>query len=303
MKISHKNYSGYKREYFQMRDLLSESYRKFNKPLNWWIGRLDNWRYASFTKSIKENPRYFQENAHLWKSKKGELLGFFISENGKNYFEIQIHPEHKYLEKEILEWILENWAAKKPKIITDIYLWDKERIKLLESFNFKNNGLEAIDFRYNTKNYRIDEKINDEFHVETFSENYNYENHIETQRLAFGRTKNQLNREWFETKCLAPGYSEDWDFSIVDAKGNHLAFCVAWLDERNRIAEIDPVGTHTDYRKLGLAKVVITNCFRQLHKAGIQRAQIIGFSEPAKRLYKSLNPTEEHEIIEFTLTK
>ena len=303
MKIYHKNYSGYKKEYFEMRNLLIESYCISDKPLNWLIGRLDNWRYASFTKNIRENPRYFQDNAHLWKNEKNKLLGFFISENGKNYFEIQIHPEHRYIENEILEWISANWRKNREKIITNIYYWDEDRKIMLESFGFKNHGLEAIDFRYNTANYTTDEKINDDFHFETFSENFNYKNHIETQRLAFGRTKDQLDREWFETKCMAPGYSAAWDFSVVDSKGDHLAFCIAWLDEINKIAEVDPVGTHPNYRKIGLAKAVITNCFIQLNKAGIHNAQIIGFSEPAKRLYRSLNSTEEHEIIEFILNK
>jgi len=94
-----------------------------------------------------------------------------------------------------------------------------------------------------------------------------------------------LNREWFETKCLAPGYSSDWDFIVVDSKGEHLAFCVAWLYTENKIAEIDPVGTHPDFRRKGLAKAVITNCFIKLWKNGIHEAQIIGFSDAAKKLY------------------
>ena len=299
MKIYHKSYSGYKKEYFEMRNLLIESYRISRKPLNWLLGRLDNWRYASFTDKIKENTSYYQENAHLWKNERNELIGFFISENGKSYFEIQIHPKYRFIEKEILEWILKNWAKSKTQIVTNIYAWNEDRIKLLAEYGFENKGLEAVDFCYDTNLYPKNLTIDGDYHFETFSENYNYENHIETQRLAFGRTKDQLNREWFETKCLAPGYSSNWDFIVVDSKGNHLAFCVAWLDADNKIAEIDPVGTHPDYRKKGLAKAVITNCFIKLQKNGIHKAQIIGFSDIAKKLYRSLNPVEEYEILEF----
>lgn len=301
MKTYHKPYSGYKKEYFEMRDLLIESYRISGKPLNWWIGRLDNWRYAAFTDKIEENPRYYQENAHLWRNEKDELIGFFISENGKNYFEIQIHPEYRFIEKEMLEWIIENWVKSKEQVETCIYAWDEDRIKLLTDLGFENKELEAVDFRYETSNYAEGEIIDDDFHFETFSENYNYENHIETQRKAFGRTKDQLNRQWFETKCLAPGYSSDRDFIVVDSKGEHLAFCVAWLDEENKIAEIDPVGTHPDYRRKGLAKAVITNCFIKLHQNGIKKAQILGFTDLTKKLYRSLKPVEEHEILKLDL--
>ena len=130
MNTYHKQYSGYNKEYFEMRSLLSESCKFFTQPFNWWLGRLDNWRFASFTDKIKENPRYYQENAHLWRNENGELIGFFISEDGKSYFEIQVHPDYRFIEKEMLEWVLENWAQTKEKIITCIYGWNENRIKL-----------------------------------------------------------------------------------------------------------------------------------------------------------------------------
>ena len=303
MKTYHKEYSGYKKEFFEMRNLLSESFRRSDKPLNWWLCRLDDWRFASYTKKIRENSRYYQENAHLWRNEEGKLIGFFISEDGKNYFEIQVHPDYKFIEKEMLEWILNNWAQTRDKIVTCIYGWDKKRIRLLTELGFENKGLEAIDFRYDISKYTADEVIDPDNHFETFSDNYNFDNHIETQRLAFNRTKDQLNREWFETKCVAPGYSSDLDFIVVDSKGEHLAFCVAWIDEANQIAEIDPVGTHPDFRQKGLAKAVITNCFLTLRKKGIKEVMIQGFTDVPKRLYRSLKPVEEHEIIRFELTR
>jgi len=303
MKTYHKLYSGYKKEYFEMRNLLSESCKVSDKPLNWWVGRLDDWRFASYTAKIKDNPRYYQENSHLWRNENDELIGFFISEDGKNYFEIQVHPEYRYIEKEMLKWIFGNWAQTRDKIVTCIYGWNEDRAKLLTDCGFESKGLEAVDFRYDTSKYSADEVIDPDYHFETFSDNYNYENHIETQRLAFGRTKDQLNREWFETKCMAPGYSSDLDFIVVDSKGDHLAFCVAWMDKSNQIAEIDPVGTHPDFRKKGLAKAVIKHCFISLQKKGIKKVQILGFTDVPKRLYRSLKPVEEHEIIRFELTR
>ncbi|MFC1887456.1 GNAT family N-acetyltransferase [Candidatus Cloacimonadota bacterium] len=299
MKTINKPYSGYKKEYFQMRDLLIESYRLHPKPLNWLIGRLDNWRYASFTDKIKETPNYYTKNAHLWYTAEGKLAGFFISENGKKGFEIQIHPEHRELEEEILSWVLNNWLKDRGGLYSWAYGWDDRRIGLLESKGFINEGLEAVDFRYDLKIFNEDIKLNAEYQYEKFSDRFNYEEHIETQRLAFNRTKDQLNREWFETKCIAPGYSEDWDFLIANSKGHHITFCVAWIDELNKFAEIDPVGTHPDHRREGLAKAVINHCFVELNKSGYGSAQILGFSDAAKTLYKSLKPVEEYEIYRF----
>jgi len=300
MKLMNNSYNGYKEEYFQMRDLLIESIKHSEKPLNWLIGRLDNWRYSAFTDKIKEDPEYYQNNAHLWRNDEGKLIGYFIIEDGKNYFDVQIDPQYRSIEKDIYSWIVKNLAEKKKKLITSIYSWDENRIKLVSDLGFINKGPLAVDFRYDTEFYLNDLEIGEKYHFETFSDNYNYKNHIETQRLAFGRTKDQLSREWFETKCMAPGYSSDWDFIVVDNKGEHLAFCLAWLDPENMIAELDPVGTHPDHRRKGLAKAVINNCFVKLRNNGINKAQVLGFTDLTKGLYRSLKPVEEYEILQFT---
>ena len=297
--IKHNYYSGYKREYFQMRDLLISSIRKYNKPLNWLIGRLDNWRYASFTKIIREKPWFYQENAHLWKDDLGKLIGFFISENGKDDFELQIDPQYRKIEAEMIGWVLKEWAADKKQLITTVYKYDDFRQKILKKCGFISSEILAVDFRLDTQNYDAPVFLPNGYAIEPFSKRYDYEDHIETQRLAFGRRKDQLDREWFETKVLAPGYDSDWDLMIITPKGKPISFCLAWIDWENKIAEIDPVGTHPDYRRKGFARYLLLNCFFRLNKAGIREAQIIGFSDAAKALYDSLKPARKYNILKY----
>jgi len=299
MKVHHTHYSGYKKDFFDMRNLLIESYGKCDKPLNWLIGRLDNWRFAAFTVMIRKDPQFYQKNAHLWRTENNDLIGFFISENGREYFELQIHPEYRFLEKEMLKWTIENWAQGKNQIITIFYKYDTARIRLFEKYNFECQGVVGFDYRYDTKNYTKGADIDSNFCIEAFSQSYEYENRIETERLTFSR--DSLNREWFETKALAPGYSSDWDLAVVSPDGQVVAFCLAWLDKKNKVAEIDPVGTHPDYRKRGLAKALLTDCFIRLNRNGITKAHIQGFSEPANRLYGSLMPVEKYELLKYSL--
>ncbi len=301
MKIDHTPYSGYEKDYFDMRNLLIGSYKKYEKPLNWWIGRLDNWRFAAFTATIRQMPNFYRENARLWRKDNNDLIGFFISENGKEYFELQIHPEFRFIEEEMLQWVIDNWSKEKKQIVTNIYAHNTSRIKLLEKYKFECQGVVGFDYRYHTENYTKNIDLENNFHIESFSESYDYKNRIETERLTFGR--DSLNREWFETKAIAPGYSSDWDLAVVSSTGQVVAFCLAWLDRENRIAEIDPVGTHPDYRKRGFAKALLTDCFIRLHHNGITKAQIQGFSEAAKKLYSSLTPAETYEILGYRLER
>jgi len=299
MEVTHRNYNGYEKDFFDMRDLLIESYGKYVKPLNWLIGRLDNWRYAALTARIRTEPYFYQRNAHLWRKDHGQLIGFFVSENGKEYFELQVHPDYRSIEEEMLKWVIDNWSTGKNEIVTNIYVHDTARIRLLEKFSFVCQGVVGVDYRYHTKDYVDDVATEDDFRIESFSESYDFESRIESERLTFGR--DSLDREWFETKAIAPGYSSDWDLVVIEPNGQVVAFCVAWLDEENSVAEIDPVGTHPDYRKRGLAKALLTTCFARLNRHGIAKAQIQGFSEPGKNLYRSLMPAEDYEILGYRL--
>ena len=199
----------------------------------------------------------------------------------------------------MLQWVINDWSKGRRQIFTNIYAIDGERTELLGKHGFERRGVVGVDYRYDTSKYVSSVDLSGDFHVEAFSESFDYENRIETERRTFG--KDFLNREWFETKALAPAYSADWDLAIVTSSGRVAAFCLAWLDRENRIAEIDPVGTHPDYRKRGLAKALLTECFIRLQSHGISKAQIIGFSEPARKLYSSLMPVEEHELLEYKL--
>jgi ribosomal protein S18 acetylase RimI-like enzyme len=119
---------------------------------------------------------------------------------------------------------------------------------------------------------------------------------VEATASAFERLS--LDRQWFDTKITAPGYSLDWDFSVIAPEGKHVAFCLAWIDLNNRIAEIDPVGTRAGYRRRGFAKAVVSECFRQLRSVGLDYAYIGSGPEPcpSNRLYESLHPVARFQM-------
>jgi ribosomal protein S18 acetylase RimI-like enzyme len=85
---------------------------------------------------------------------------------------------------------------------------------------------------------------------------------------------------------------------VVSPEGQHVAFALAWIDDQNKVAQIDPVGTHPDFRRRGFAKALLSECFRRLHGAGIHRAYIESGPEPniSNRLYDSLQPVRRYQV-------
>jgi predicted acetyltransferase len=62
------------------------------------------------------------------------------------------------------------------------------------------------------------------------------------------------------------------DLFVVAPNGDYASFCTVWIDERNRYGNIEPVGTHVDNRKLGLARALLLEGFRRMAQHGCNRS-------------------------------
>lgn len=67
-------------------------------------------------------------------------------------------------------------------------------------------------------------------------------------------------------------YRKDLDWIILAPDGTPAACCIMWYDEANGVGELEPVGTHPDYRRLGLGEAVCLSAMRALKAAGATRA-------------------------------
>jgi ribosomal protein S18 acetylase RimI-like enzyme len=93
----------------------------------------------------------------------------------------------------------------------------------------------------------------------------------------------------------APGYRPYLELAVVQDQKVFAAVCFGWIDLRNMVGELEPVGTHPGYRRRGLASAVITEGFHRMASMGIKRAFIASGAEPnpSNRLYESLHPVQK----------
>jgi len=67
---------------------------------------------------------------------------------------------------------------------------------------------------------------------------------------------------------------------------------IMWLDKANRTVEFEPVGTHPDYRRLGLARAMMLHGMHLARAAGATHATVVCLGAPghpkARELYYSL---------------
>jgi GNAT superfamily N-acetyltransferase len=70
------------------------------------------------------------------------------------------------------------------------------------------------------------------------------------------------------------------------------ASTIMWLDEANKTAEFEPVGTHPDHRRLGLGKAMLLHGMHLAREAGANHMTVACLSAPghprARGLYYSV---------------
>jgi ribosomal protein S18 acetylase RimI-like enzyme len=89
---------------------------------------------------------------------------------------------------------------------------------------------------------------------------------VDVHRAAFAPSR--VVPESYRDVMRAWPYRAELDHVAVAPDGSFAAFALGWLDEENRVGELEPVGTHPEHRRLGLATAVCTSTLRALHEAG-----------------------------------
>jgi ribosomal protein S18 acetylase RimI-like enzyme len=80
------------------------------------------------------------------------------------------------------------------------------------------------------------------------------ERRVDVHRAAFAPSR--VVPESYAHVQAAPPYRHELDWVVEAPDGRFAAFALCWLDEENGVAELEPVGTHPDFRRLGLARAV-----------------------------------------------
>ncbi|GFJ92697.1 hypothetical protein Prum_063390 [Phytohabitans rumicis] len=94
-----------------------------------------------------------------------------------------------------------------------------------------------------------------------------------------------------------PGYDPDREIVVEAPDGRIAAFTVYWVDARNRIGHFEPVGTHADFRRRGLARAAMLHAMERMRAAGMTLVTVNHNTDNigARRLYDSIGFTKRHE--------
>lgn len=275
-------------DFLPIRDFLVDTYQIIGKPLNW---RLERWNYARYFvapfrgtyRQEEPNPedslkaiRLWEDTIGVWENDDdGEIVGVVSSES-EQYPElgrafIQRHPQYTHLLAEMLDYAEATFVDKEKNTLKiQIYEYDEPLQALVQERGYRQEAEHPeYDSVFIIK--RLPEpKLPAGYVLQSMAEG----NNIELRREVLGRAFNHTDpSEWasaftYEELQRAPDYRKAQDLYIVGPDGKYVSCCILWYDEKNKMGVLEPVGTHSDFRRKGFGREVVME--------GIRRAAALG---------------------------
>lgn len=303
MKVSNRPFDNVQSDFEKMWRFLQQDYAQKQERFIWLFSRLGDWKYGLWNEK-KYLPSFFHKNAQLWVDGFDQLLGFVLNEDGGNIFFVFTLPGYEYLYADILDWTIQHWGPQYHTLKTEVHEYQEDALTTLERSGFRSKGVVATTRAYDLMATR-DELVQlpPRYRIVNMHENGDFRNKGLLYKNGFDDEEqvSEFDLLRFEYSRENPAYDPRFDFSVVTPEGSHVAGCVGFNDPAYRVAEVEKVCTHNQYRRQGLGEAVIKECFQQLKRCGIRWAYITGYSDEANGLYEKLGPCNRKQWFHYEL--
>jgi GNAT superfamily N-acetyltransferase len=222
----------------------------------------------------------------LW-FEEGQLVAYGWLYRPEATLDWQLHPERREVLDPVLEWAE---AEVEGALVTSAVPEDTAAIETL-----RRRGYTEVDgepwFAHMTR--ELDEleepDVPGGFTLRTVGPG-DVGSRVEAHRSAFAPSR--VTVESYRNVMAAWPYRPELDCIAVAPDGRVASYVLVWYDDANRVGEFEPVGTHRDFRRLGLARAMSLDALRRLREAGGERAIVLCRGDEAypapKLLYESV---------------
>ena len=285
-------------DWWRIRDFILETYSITPVGFIWENRRWEGWRLH------REHPvpvRRLREVVRIWESG-GRIVGVAHPE-GRGDVHLQVHPDFRHLESDMYAWAeerlsLPSQGGKKGRTLTTFaFDYDSPRRRVLSD-----RGWNRLESGGMTRHLRLGGQ-----HIEPtpLIDGYVLRSTRATDDDLTQRMADVINAGFntdihspteihtFMTK--SPTFSHDLNLIAEATDGSFAAHVGGTYDERNRRGIIEPVCTHPDHRRRGLARALIIEMFHLLREVGATDVYVdTGDDDGASAFYESAGFTESY---------
>lgn len=285
-------------DFRRVRSLLIETYPITPVGFNWEIRRWDGLRYYNSDPAL--NPSW-RETIRLWETQEGKIVGVVHPES-QGDAHLELHPDYRQIEEEMVIWAEENLAIPTDdgmhrRLGISVFEYDTPRRLLLESRGYEKRDSGGVFRRMRFGSRPIpDAPIADGYTLRTThpDDDRDCQAIADILNASFKRTFHNAGEFRTFTKHAAC-FRSDLDLVAVAPDGSFGSYVGVPYDETNRIGIFEPVCTHPDHLRKGLARTLMLEGLRRLRAIGATDVYVgTGDMEPANRLYDSIGFTEAY---------
>jgi mycothiol synthase len=280
----------------RIRSLLVETHPLVQPGWNWDIRRWDGWLFH------REKPRTDVDRASvvgLWETEDRRLVGVVHPEAPGEAW-IELHPHWRRIEPDILDWAEEHLSissAVEPRTLA-LFVSDDDvaRRELIERRGYwiEESGGWTRCLRFD-RPLSVAASLPGAYRLRsTEGTDCDCARMATLLNAAFGRGAHSA-QEYRTFMDSSPSFEHDLNLVAVAPDGVFAAHVGLTYDPVNRNGIVEPVCTHPDHRRLGLARTLLGEGLRRLEARGARTASLdTGDSEAANALYADCGFTDAY---------
>jgi GNAT superfamily N-acetyltransferase len=195
----------------------------------------------------------------------------------------ELRPGYETLFDELIEWA--------EPAVTTVKSGDADAAETLHRHGFTHDPA-APWIRWNGRPLGEVEqpRLPDGYRLATMAEYPDFGSRATAHRSAFAPSR--FTDEVYETVRREAPWRAELDCVVVDRESAVVAYALAWLDEANRVGELEPVGVRAEEQRRGLGRAVCLYALQRLREHGAETAVVGSRGDDAypgpRTLYESI---------------
>jgi ribosomal protein S18 acetylase RimI-like enzyme len=243
-------------------------------------------------------------NTCLWADEAGEMIGWAVWQQPWITLDTAMRQDREAaLMPVILAWAIarfQQMAVAHGRILDyciDAREDDDTRIALLEAHGFARAGSHLLHLRQSLNDVPNVSAVPEGFTIRPIADAHDVAAYVALQQAAFGSTN--MTVTWKVRTRRLPQYVAALDLLACAPDGTPVGFCLGWLHGQE--GQIEPMGIHPDYERLGLGRALLTEALRRLYIHGATTAHIEVYNDnpAARHLYESVGYRVAHRIWKY----
>jgi ribosomal protein S18 acetylase RimI-like enzyme len=264
VKLSRRPFS-YNRNLNQTREFLLDIYKQTG-ALHYLIPtKIENQKYGPCGPdySLRDD-----EAIKIWKASDKEDSDIVaISHRGSaGNYHIEVHPDYKHIEKDLFQEIekLEGEIVGEGR--SRMYMYtvgpDSKRPQVLTEMGYDDYGLHEYNYVFPQDTAIPANSLPKGYTIRGLRGEEDYSRFIEVIGSVYDHCHQYMTLEKMRFMTNADFYRQDLNLIVADDTGRFVGFCMYRQDPLTGIAEMEALGTHPDFRNLGLEEALLSEGLR-----------------------------------------